>query len=90
MEDDRRFIETARLDRIENKLDRLTEHVSRMGRIDERVIILERTTKELSSRFNSTEIKTNEVTLKVNSATKLLWVLFASLASALVAYFFKA
>ena len=90
MEDERRFIETARLDRIENKLDKLTDHVSRVGRIDERVITLESTTKELNSRLTSTEIKTNEVTLKVNSATKLLWILIATLASALVAYFFKA
>lgn len=89
MEDERRFIETARLDRIENKLDRLTDHVSRVGRIDERVITLEGTTKELNSRLTSTEIKTNEVTLKVNSATKLLWILIAAIASALVAYFFK-
>lgn len=90
MEDERRFIETARLDRIENKLDKLTDHVSRVGRLDERVITLESTTKELNSRLTSTEIKTNEVTLKVNSATKLLWILIATLASALVAYFFKA
>lgn len=90
MEDERRFLETARLDRIENKLDKLTDHVSRVGRIDERVITLESTTKELNSRLTSTEIKTNEVTLKVNSATKLLWILIAALASALVAYFFKA
>lgn len=89
MEDARRFIETARLDRIENKLDRLTDHISRMGRIDEKVMTLERTTKELSSRLTCTEIKTNEVTLKVNSAIKLLWVLFVSFASALVAYLFK-
>ena len=90
MEDERRFLETARLDRIENKLDKLTDHVSRVGRLDERVITLESTTKELNSRLTSTEIKTNEVTLKVNSATKLLWILIAALASALVAYFFKA
>lgn len=89
MEDDRRFIEAARLDRIENKLDRLTDHVSKVARIDERVITLESSCKEIANRVSSNEMKTNEIFIKVQGASRLVWIVITALCTFLVAYYFK-
>ena len=88
--------DTKRLDRIEAKIDKLSETVVSLARVEEKVISLDkeaiRTNERLDkidSRLEQVEerVGTNDVTVKV--VNKVFWILLASVAAAVAAYIFN-
>lgn len=76
---DDRFVEAARLDRIENKLDKLSEYISNVARIDERVIALESACKEINIRVTLVEKHEAETSLKVKGMVKFGWLVVGAI-----------
>jgi outer membrane murein-binding lipoprotein Lpp len=88
--------DTKRLDRIEAKIDKLSETVVSLARVEEKVIALDkeavRTNERLDkidSRLEQVEERagSNDVTVKV--VNKVFWILLASVAAAVAAYIFN-
>jgi outer membrane murein-binding lipoprotein Lpp len=88
--------DTKRLDRIEAKIDKLSETVVSLARVEEKVIALDkeavRTNERLDkidSRLEQVEERAgnNDVTVKV--VNKVFWILLASVAAAVAAYIFN-
>lgn len=86
--------DNGRLDRIEEKLDRLTETVVALARAEEKLINLERSRQEIADvlddheeRLTLVEKESTSTTLTVDIITKLAWILTAAGASIAVGYF---
>ena len=86
--------DTKRLDRIEAKIDKLSDTVVSLARVEEKVASLdkeaERTNERLDKidgRLESVEsrVGNNDVTVKV--VNKIFWILLTAIAGSVVAYF---
>lgn len=87
--------DTKRLDRIEAKIDKLSETVVALARVEEKVNSLEKESErtndrlqKIDERLEAVEAKagTNDVTVKV--VNKLFWLLLTTAVGALAAYIF--
>ena len=85
--------DTKRLDRIEAKIDKLSETVVALARVEEKVIALEKESErtnerlaKIDERLEAVESKTgnNDVTVKV--VNKVFWLLLTTAVGALAAY----
>lgn len=83
-----RETQTDRLNRIEEKLDRLTDAMVSMARAEEKITALQDDHEKMYERINRLSIKLDEIDKKVddNSRTtnflhKLFWVLVAAAAA---------
>lgn len=88
--------DTKRLDRIEAKIDKLSDTIISLARLEEKVISMEKDRdatsnkfKEVDERLNGVETKTdqNEVTVKV--VNRLFWIIISALLTGGIAIFLK-
>ena len=84
-----------RLDRIENKIDKLVEVVASLARLEERMdAVVQRVDRHeyrLDDQEQHTEVlteKVNENTSSRNALERFVWLVFAAIAST-VAYMFR-
>lgn len=87
--DDRRSFESPRLDRIENKLDTLTDYIVNVGRIDERVSNLEQAHGVNCKRLATTEEAANKASLTISGFVKGFWLIVSALTLAFTAWLVK-
>ena len=80
--------ENHRLDRIEEKLDRLTDTVVALARAEEKLINLEKSRQEINDvlddheeRIAVTEKRVGSIEITTNVISKLFWIGMASLAA---------
>jgi hypothetical protein len=66
------------LDRIEAKLDALTEYLYNVARLDERVAFLENHCKEVLARLATVEKQSNDNFLKISGFIKLFWIVVSA------------
>jgi len=78
-----------RLDRIENKLDKLTDYIVNIGRLDERVRVLESNYKSCSARVANNESVLKDTTIIVKAFTKAFWLLVSAVVIASVSLYIK-
>jgi len=88
--------DTKRLDRIEAKIDKLSETVVSLARVEEKVIALDKEAVRTNERLDKIDNRleqveeragSNDVTVKV--VNKVFWILLASVAAAVAAYIFN-
>ena len=88
--------DTKRLDRIEAKIDKLSETVVSLARVEEKVIALDKEAVRTNERLDKIDgrleqveerVGTNDVTVKI--VNKVFWILLASVAAAVAAYIFN-
>jgi len=87
MPEERRFIESTRLDRIENKLDQLAEYINSVTRIDEKVISLETRCKDMDKRVTDVEKSSNDNSIIIKGFQRAFWIIFGAIVVSAVAYF---
>jgi chromosome segregation ATPase len=84
-----------RLDRIEEKIDKLSEFVVQLARVEEKIESLEASRDKMGERVGNLE--TNQLVLKntlenheriMSSLTRLFWAVITTAASGLVGAFF--
>lgn len=88
-------VENARLDRIEEKIDKLAETVISLARAEEKLIalesdknfIMERMIKN-EERLDSVEKKVDETSVTVTVINRLFWIAISVTAAAVVGNFF--
>ncbi len=80
----------SRLDRIEDKLDRLTEAMIQMARTDEKVTALQDDHANQRERMNKLSVKLDDIEKKVDEnhrtvkiINKLFWVVIVAAAGAI-------
>ena len=87
--------DTKRLDRIEAKIDKLSETVVSLARVEEKVIALDKEAVRTNERLDKIDgrleqveerVGSNDVTVKV--VNKVFWVLLTSVVAAAAAYIF--
>ncbi len=85
--------DTKRLDRIEAKIDKLSETVVALARVEEKVTALEKETERINERLSTIDNRleaveskagNNDVTVKV--VNKVFWLLLTTAVGALAAY----
>lgn len=88
--------DTKRLDRIEAKIDKLSDTVVSLARVEEKVISLdkeaERTNERLGKideRLEKVESKVGNNDVTVKAVNKIFWILIASVIGAIAAYIFS-
>lgn len=88
--------ENHRLDRIEAKLDKLTDTVVALARAEEKLISLENSRQEISQileehedRVTSVEKRTESIEVTTNILSRLFWIGIASGATYFVAHFIE-
>ena len=88
--------DSKRLDRIESKIDRLSETVVSLARVEEKVISLDKEAIRTNERLDKIDgrleqveerVGSNDVTVKV--VNKVFWILLASVVAAAAAYIFN-
>lgn len=86
--------ESARLDRIENKLDQLTEAMVAMARAEEKIASLQSDQNNLFERMNRHSEKLDDIQRLVDDnhrtisiINKLFWVITVAVVGSLVAQF---
>ena len=87
--------DSKRLDRIEAKIDKLSETVVSLARVEEKVNALdkesERTNERLNkidSRLESVEEKVDNNNITVAAVNKVFWTAITAIIGAVAAYFF--
>lgn len=88
-------VENTRLDRIEEKIDKLAETVISLARAEEKLISLENDKKFLmermvknEERIDSVEKKVDETSVTVTVINRLFWIAISVLAAAYVGQMF--
>ena len=88
-------VENARLDRIEEKIDKLAETVISLARAEEKLVSLENDKKFLmdrmmknEDRLDSVEKKVDETTVTVSVINRLFWIAISVTAAAFVGQYF--
>jgi chromosome segregation ATPase len=88
--------DTKRLDRIEAKIDKLSDTVVSLARVEEKVNSLdkeaERTNERLQKiddRLEKVEDKVGNNDVTVKAVNKIFWILIASVIGAVAAYVFS-
>ena len=86
--------EDKRLDRIEEKIDKLSETVISLARAEEKLIMLEDDRKTINERLNKhsdriddVETKVDETAITVKVVNRLFWVVMTSVCGALAAQY---
>jgi predicted nucleic acid-binding Zn-ribbon protein len=88
--------DTKRLDRIEAKIDKLSETVVSLARVEEKVTALDKEAirtndrlEKIDSRLEKVEDKvgSNDITVKV--INKLSWVIISAIVAGAIAYYFQ-
>jgi hypothetical protein len=86
--------EASRLDRIEAKLDRLTDVVVDLARAEEKLLTLERSRISVENvlddheeRLNEHEKRLNSGAVTLNAITKTFWLLMTGIVTAGIAYY---
>lgn len=84
-------VNTKRLDRIEAKLDKLTEVVATIARLDERIVTLYNRIERHEFRLDDQEKKTEDLTeavtnnsTQIKNSERLFWIAVSALASYVV------
>lgn len=87
---------SQRLDRIENKIDRLSETVVAMARVEEKILTLENDKKFLmekiiviDSNLRNVEIRTDETAANLSLMTKIFWIAFSAVTTTVVAMYLR-
>lgn len=82
---------TKRLDRIEAKLDKLTEVVATIARLDERIVTLYNRMERHEFRLDDQEKKTEDLaeavtnnSTQIKNSERLFWIAVSALASYVV------
>lgn len=78
-----------RLDRIESKLDRVAEAIVALARAEEKLIVLEQSRQEMTSRLDHHDDRITVVEAQQNQQKgigKLILPMWASLAASFIAY----
>lgn len=82
---DEQFIQTHRLDRIESKIDKLSETVISLARAEEKLIALENDKKFLMDRMikneervENIEKKIDETSVTVRVINRLFWIVIVA------------
>ena len=88
-------VENARLDRIEEKIDKLAETVISLARAEEKLVALENDKKFLmermvknEDRIDNVEKKVDETAITVTVINRLFWIAISVTAAAWVGQFF--
>lgn len=88
-------VSEKRLERIEQKIDDLSQAFIVLARTEEKMVTIERDRQETNNRINSLESKVNlaekkiELNGQISSAlNKLFWLIVASIAAAVAMNFF--
>lgn len=86
----------GRLDRIESKIDQLSEAMISLARVEEKMIAIEKNYSNMYERLNrhsekldSVEEELAHVIAKVDFLNKALFVSFAALITTVISYFFQ-
>ena len=86
-------IDTLRLNRIEEKIDRLSEAMVSLARAEERIMAMELDRKEERERMNKISDKidlldrrTNESARTIGIIHKMFWVSFAAITTYLITF----
>lgn len=87
--------DTKRLDRIEAKIDRLSETVVALARVEEKVSSLEKESSKtseaidkLDTRLSAVEEKVLDNTSTVGGIKNLGWIIITGLVGAIITYIF--
>lgn len=81
--------DSSRLDRIESKLDRLSEAIISIARAEEKLVTLEQTRQETIERLNHHDDRMTALEANLNQAKgigRLLLPMWASLAAAFIGF----
>lgn len=83
-----------RLDRIENKIDKLSETVVAMARVEEKILALENDKKFLmekmiviDSNLRKVEHQSNETASNLSFITKVFWIALSAVITTVVAMY---
>lgn len=88
--------DTKRLDRIEAKIDRLSETVVSLARVEEKVTALDKEASRTNQRLDKIDsrlehvegsVGSNDITIKV--INKLSWLIISAIAAGAIAYYFQ-
>lgn len=89
-------IDANRLDRIEEKIDKLSDAMISLARAEERLISIETNNANQYERINKMSLKIDNLQSEVDKAkyttsaiSKLFWVILASISGTLAAVFIK-
>lgn len=89
-------IDASRLDRIEEKIDKLSDAMISLARAEERLISIETNNANQYERINKMSLKIDNLQSEVDKAkytnraiSKLFWVILASISGTLAAVFIK-
>ena len=78
-----------RLNRIEAKLDKLTDYIVEIARLDERITKLENTCDTKCYKFDKNEKLLNDLALTVKNFVRVFWLLLSSFIISSVSYYFS-
>jgi hypothetical protein len=88
-----RETQSVRLDRIEEKIDKLSDAMISLARAEEKLIAIEKNNhanfermNRFSQKLDGIEDKVNENVRTVNIITKLFWVAIASFGAAIASH----
>jgi len=78
-----------RLNRIEAKLDKLTDYIVEVARLDERITNLEDVCEVKCHKFDKNEKLLNDLALTVKNFVRVFWLLLSSFVISSVSYYFS-
>lgn len=86
----------GRLDRIEQKIDKLAEAIVSIARAEEKLVMLENDKKflmqrmiELDERVNTVEKKTDENTTTISVIQRITWIAISTAVAAAIGAYLK-
>lgn len=86
--------EDKRLDRIEEKIDKLSETVISLARAEEKLVMLEDDRKTINERLNrhsdridDVEAKVDETAVTIKIVNRLFWIIMTAVSGALAAQY---
>lgn len=86
--------EDKRLDRIEEKIDKLSETVISLARAEEKLVMLEDDRKTINERLNrhsdridDIETKVDETAVTIKIVNRLFWIIMTAVSGALAAQY---
>ena len=84
-----------RLDRIESKIDKLSETVVSMARVEEKILALENDKKVLMEKIiafdkylRNVEKKTDETASSLSVITRIFWIAITTIITSVIAMYF--
>ena len=87
--------QSHRLDRIESKIDKLSETVVSMARVEEKILALENDKKFLMEKIiafdkylRNVEKKTDETASSLSVITRIFWIAITTIITSVIAMYF--